>query len=277
MSENASTREFPFHKEHFEFVRRELYDYAGIALANYKMDMVYGRLVRRLRALQLDSFDLYFDHLKNDPQEFGQFVNAMTTNLTSFFREKHHFDFVRDTFLPEMKKRSERRVRIWSAGCSLGEETYSIAITLLEAGLNPMQWDCKILATDIDSQVLESAESGVYLTDRVSALQKNLVHKWFYKGQGGSNGKVRVKPELQRLIHFKQLNLMDGWPMRGPFDLIFCRNVMIYFDGPTKARIQERMLDLLRSGGYLILGHSESIACNRPDLLSVGRTIYQKR
>ncbi len=273
----TTEREFEFTGEHFYKAKQELYDYAGIALADHKQDMVYNRLVRRLRELGLESFDEYFLCLDSSPAEFTQFINALTTNLTAFFRERHHFDYVKDQILPALSKSGQQRLRIWSAGCSLGEEPYSLAISLLEAGIDPASCDVRILATDIDSKVLASARTGVYEQSRVKALPQATVHRWFLKGKSHNDGRVKVRPELQQMVAFKHLNLMDEWPMQGPFDFIFCRNVMIYFDQQTQARLLQRMASLLRPGGHLFVGHSEALARHQSNFELMGKTIYRKR
>jgi len=270
------SREFAFTTKHFVWLKDELYDYAGIVLADHKQDMVYNRLVRRVRELELGGFDEYLNYLDSDSVEFTQFVNALTTNLTSFFRERHHFEFISGTILPEMTAKSKRRLRIWSAGCSLGEEPYSIAMTLHDAGIDLSSWDIRLLATDIDSKVLASAATGVFSQDRVSSLSKAVLHKWFMKGMAAQDGKVKVSQVLQDMITFKHLNLMEDWPMQGLFDLIFCRNVMIYFDKEAQASLLDRMADLLEPDGYLFVGHSEALARHGNRLRLIGKTIYQK-
>ncbi|MBN3564071.1 CheR family methyltransferase [Aliamphritea spongicola] len=272
----ATEREFVFTDKHFTKAKQELYDYAGIALADHKQDMVYNRLVRRLRELGLDSFDEYFRCLDSSPAEFTQFINALTTNLTAFFRERHHFDYVKSQIVPAIKNSPGARLRIWSAGCSLGEEPYSLAISLLEAGIDPSSCDVKILATDIDSKVLASARTGVYEQSRVKSLPKATVHKWFLKGKNHNDGRVKVRPELQKMVAFNHLNLMDDWPMKGPFDFIFCRNVMIYFDQQTQARLLQRMAALLKPRGHLFVGHSEALARHQSNFELMGKTIYRK-
>ncbi len=269
-------REFDFTTKHFAKVRDELYDYAGIVLADHKQDMAYNRLVRRLRDLKLNSFDDYLAFLDQNPTEFTQFINALTTNLTAFYREKHHFDFIRDQIIPEIINSGERRIRGWSAGCSLGEEPYSLAMTLLDAGVDPLRWDVRLLATDIDSKVLQSAQSGVYAYERVKTLPKTLLSRWFLKGKGKRDGHVKVRSELQGMITFKYLNLMQDWPVQGPLDFIFCRNVMIYFDQETQARLLQRMAALLKPNGYLFVGHSEALARHASSFQLVGKTIYRK-
>jgi len=273
---NSRSREFTFTRQHFIKVRDELYDYAGIVLADHKLDMAYNRLVRRLRELNFSSFDEYFAHLENNPVEFSQFINALTTNLTSFFREQHHFEFVKNTIIPEIHQSQSKRIRGWSAGCSLGEETYSLAISLLEAGVDPATWDVRLLATDIDSKVLASAQAGVYSSDRVKNLAKARLHRWFLKGKGTQSGQVKVKPELRQMVQFNYLNLMQDWPFNGPLDFIFCRNVMIYFDQTTQAKLLERMFALLKPNGYLFVGHSEALARHDSQFELVGKTIYRK-
>lgn len=269
-------REFEFTHEHFVKVRDELYDYAGIVLADHKQDMAYNRLVRRLRELKINSFDEYLSFLDQNPTEFTQFINALTTNLTAFFRERHHFDFIRDHILPEISESGDRKVRGWSAGCSLGEEPYSLAMTLLDAGVDPNRWDVRLLATDIDSKVLQSAQTGVYAFERVKSLPKELLSRWFLKGKGPNEGHVKVRSDLQDIITFKYLNLMQDWPVQGPLDFIFCRNVMIYFDQETQARLLQRMAELLKPNGYLFVGHSEALARHASSFQLVGKTIYRK-
>lgn len=269
-------REFSFTRQHFVKVRDELYDYAGIVLADHKQDMAYNRLVRRLRELKLESFDAYLKYLDETPAEFTQFINALTTNLTAFFRERHHFDFLKSTIIPEIQVSGQRRIRGWSAGCSLGEEPYSLAMTILEAGVDPKAWDVRLLATDIDSKVLNSAQSGVYAQERVATLPKGQIRRWFLKGRGERVGRIKVRPELQAMVTFKHLNLMQDWPMHGPLDFIFCRNVMIYFDQDTQARLLNRMASLLKPEGYLFVGHSEALARHATNFSLVGKTIYRK-
>ncbi|WP_420600533.1 CheR family methyltransferase [Neptuniibacter sp.] len=277
MVENSGKdREFSFTQKHFDKVRVELYDYAGIVLADSKLDMAYNRLVRRLRELRINSFDEYFSYLEREPLEFTQFVNALTTNLTAFFRERHHFDFVSTEIVKDLKSRNIHKLRAWSAGCSLGEEPYSLAMTLREAGVTPSSWDAKILATDIDSKVLASAQDGVYTMDRVKALDPSVLRRWFLKGKGKNEGMVKVKPELRELLTFGHLNLMSDWPIDGPLDFIFCRNVMIYFDQPTQLKLLNKMADLLKPDGYLFVGHSEALARHASRFELVGKTIYRK-
>ncbi|MBS97190.1 MAG: chemotaxis protein CheR [Oceanospirillaceae bacterium] len=269
-------REFTFTRRDFDWVRRELQDYAGIVLAENKQDMVYNRLVSRIRALKLKSFSEYFALLDGSPEEFGQFINAMTTNLTAFFREKHHFDYLATRLLPAIRVQGERRLRGWSAGCSMGEEPYSIAIALHEALSDFDQWDIRLLASDIDSGVLRTAEAGVYSMERLSTIDTGVVRRAFMKGTGANAGRVRVKSHLRDMISFRQINLMQPFPIKGPLDFIFCRNVMIYFDQPTQARLLDRFADVLAPGGVLMVGHSESPYRLTKRLRLIGGTVYQK-
>ena len=271
-------REFTFTRNDFEHIRNMVGERTGIVLSDHKVDMVYGRLARRLRQLKINSFKDYLTLLsQDDDQELVEFTNALTTNLTSFFREPHHFEFLQQKGIPELiKRRPNKRLRVWSAGCSTGEEPYTIAITLQESLPLIRNWDVKILATDLDSNVVRHAKAGVYEQERVNGISKERLSRWFNKGQGSNQGKVRVSSDLHRLITFKQLNLMHEWPMKGPFDIIFCRNVVIYFNKDTQRILFDRYADILANDGYLIVGHSESLhkVTNRFELL--GKTVYRK-
>lgn len=271
-------REFEFTTADFETIQKLLYAHAGISLDDGKSDLAYGRLARRLRILRIDSFSDYLHYINSisGEDETMHFINALTTNLTAFYREPHHFEFLADTALPEIlhRHKNDRRVRLWSAGCSTGEEPYSIAMTLSESPLAKAPWDTRVLATDLDSNVVATARAGQYSAQRIAGLSKTHANKWFHCLRGGDD--VQVNEELQSLITFKQLNLMNEWPMSGPFDMIFCRNVVIYFDKPTQKRLFDRYANMLVDDGYLFLGHSETMhkLSDRFDL--VGKTIYRK-
>lgn len=278
-SAENNDREFEYTDSDFQRVCRMIYNNVGIRLTESKRDLVYSRLARRLRQLNVDSFRAYLDRVEADPDcEFTDFVNAITTNLTSFFRESHHFDALRDKVLPKLMKARDatRRLRIWSAGCSTGEEPYSLAMTVAETVSQAPGWDVRILATDLDTNVLQHARAGIYAEDRIKQLPDAVVNKWFRRGVGANEGKIKVVPELQRIITFNQLNLMESWPMRGPMDIIFCRNVVIYFDKPTQTKLFERYADILSDDGYLFIGHSETLYRVTDRFELIGQTIYRK-
>jgi chemotaxis protein methyltransferase CheR len=261
----------------FKEISEIAYKYTGIVLGPHKKDMVYGRLARRLRDVRLRSVSEYLNLIRDERNaEVSRFINAITTNLTSFFRENHHFEFLADKVCNELRatNASSKRIRIWSAGCSTGEEPYSIAMTMRD-NFQLSGWDCKILATDLDSKVLEKGSQGVYGVERIETLPADVKKRWFMYDRNHTDI-VKVKPELQELIRFKRLNLLERWPMKGPFDVIFCRNVVIYFNEETQAVLFNRYADMLKDGGYLIIGHSESLnrVCTR--FKSIGKTIYQK-
>jgi chemotaxis protein methyltransferase CheR len=268
-------REFDFTGRDFERIRKLIHGRAGIALADGKEEMVYSRVVRRLRSLGLDSFRGYLDQLEgsDDEAEWQAFTNALTTNLTSFFREAHHFTALRR--LLERRPRGHR-ARIWCAAASTGEEPYSLAITACEA-YGSMTPPVSILATDIDTQVLATAERGVYPIERIDKLSDEQRKRFFLKGAGAASGQCRVVDALRQLLTFRPLNLLDArYPMRGPFDAIFCRNVMIYFDKPTQLMVLRRMIPLLSDDGLFFAGHSESFFHAGDLIQSVGRTVYRK-
>jgi len=248
---------------------------AGIVLSPSKRDLVFGRLNRRLRILGLTNFTDYIAFLDSpDGQdECGEMINALTTNLTSFFREPHHFTFLADTVLAQLwKENPKRRIRIWSSACSSGEEPYSIAMVLQKSMPNKRSSDARILATDIDTNMVETARQGLYPASRATGIPAE-----FARSRVKQAGDMVAMPdELKQLITFNQLNLLEPWPMRGPFDVIFCRNVVIYFDKDTQRVLFDRMADLLTPRGYLFIGHSETLSrvCDRFD--SLGRTIYRK-
>ncbi len=271
--EAADRREFDFSAQDFERVRALIRARAGISLGEAKQDMVYSRLSRRLRALRLGSFRDYLDHLEgsDDAAEWEAFTNALTTNLTAFFREAHHF-----AVLAEHLRRPRRAgpITLWCCAASTGEEPYSLAITAAEA-FGTLRPPVRILATDIDTNVLRKGEAGVYPAERVDKLGTERLQRFFLKGRGAQEGSVRVRPELRELITFRQLNLLDpAWPLRGPFDAIFCRNVMIYFDRPTQAQVLRRFAPLLCTDGLLFVGHSESLFHVAETFRLRGQTVY---
>ncbi len=275
-SKKTEEREFSFSDREFRFLADLANKRTGIVLADHKKDMVYSRLVRRLRALNLKSFAEYCDLMKGleGDDEIGNLVNAITTNLTSFFREAHHFEHLRDEVLaPLVSSAKERRLRIWSAGCSAGMESYSIAMTVKSVLKDASGWDAKILATDIDTNMLATGTAGKYAIEQYENIPAS------YRGDVAllkKEERIQMAENLQNMIAFKQLNLLESWPMKGPFDAVFCRNVVIYFDKPTQAKMFNRMADLIKPDGWLYIGHSENLfkVCDRFEL--VGRTIYKK-
>lgn len=273
------TREFHFSDQNFDRIRQFVTENTGIVLSDSKKDMVYGRLSKRLRKGRFNSFDAFCDALEADDADEKDFmINAITTNLTAFFRENHHFEFLKQTIVPELLKQNDesRRIRIWSAGCSTGEEAYSIAIALKLAIPTIADWDVKILATDLDANVVAHGKAGVYRADRIEGLSDESNKRWFRQGRGDNADKVKVSTEIQKMITFKRLNLLHGWPMKGPFDVIFCRNVVIYFDKTTQRDLFERYANILKPNGYLFIGHSESLYKVSERFDNLGQTIYKK-
>ncbi len=264
----------------FDFIRHVVGENAGIVLGPNKRQLVQGRLARRLRELGLPTYEAYCEHVREaGPEELVGLINALTTNVTAFFRENHHFEALASYMIPEALKRNQhsRRLRIWSAGCSSGEEPYCLAMVLTEALPSGVRWDAKVLATDIDSEMIAFGQRGVYPQDRLSAVPQERLRRCFRKGIGANAGHALIQPDIARLITFRTLNLLQNWPMSGPFDVIFCRNVMIYFDQSTRERLVSRFASLLAPGGYLCLGHSESIHAGTAPFRLVGKTIYRKQ
>jgi len=279
---NPSTeKEFLFTEKDFQFLTQLVHEKTGISLNAEKRELVYGRLAKRLRELGLKSFDPYCELLKRDDEhEVVQFINAITTNVTHFFREIHHFEFLESTLLPAIIKEKstsyQPKLRIWSAGCSSGNEPYSIAMVLRECMTNLTRWDAKILATDLDSNILEVAKNGIYPAASLTTVSERRKKRWFKNGSGANEGIVKISQDIKDLVSYKQLNLMDPWPMAGLFDFIFCRNVAIYFDNETREKIIDRFADRLTDNGYLFVGHSETLFGVTSRFECVGKTIYRK-
>jgi chemotaxis protein methyltransferase CheR len=269
--------EYAITPKEFEQFRALIYQESGISLNDNKQTMLVSRLSKRLRTLQLDSFQAYYDLIAGQTggDEFTLLLDLVSTNKTDFFREPRHFDFLRDQILPVLG--STRSIRIWSAASSSGEEPYTIAMTLYDGVADPERWDFKILASDISTRVLARAASGVYEEDRVREIPKEIVERHFLKGVGNRAGMVKVKPHLAEMVRFRRINLMDkSYPIKTPLDLIFCRNVMIYFDRPTQAELTAKFYRYLKPGGFLFIGHSEGLQRLDQSFLSVAPTIYQK-
>ena len=269
-------REFLMTDADFDKISKLALQYSGIVLAEHKRNMVYSRIARRVRTLKLNRFSDYLQYLeKNHDVEASDFINALTTNLTSFFRESHHFEFLKNELFPALKLKNQhnKRLRIWSAGCSIGQEAYSIVMTLIDSGLFS-SWDCKILATDLDSNVVETGKSGIYPVDHVDGIDDDIVKRFFLTSS--DHRSVQVKEDLKRLVYFKRLNLLEQWPMAGPFDIIFCRNVVIYFNKETQIELFDRYADMLPVGGHLFIGHSENLNGISDRFENLGNTIYRK-
>ena len=265
-------REFSFSDADFERVRKLIYQHAGISLSPIKKDMVYSRLARRLRALSKSSFNDYLDALeRNGGDEWERFVNSLTTNLTSFFREPHHFPIFADHL---RKIGNKRPIKIWCSAASTGEEPYSIAMTVMETFGTDVS-HVTIAASDLDTNVLATAQKGVYPIERLDKLSPERLRRFFLKGTGSQEGFAAIRPEVKRLVEFKRINLLDGsYPVKGPLAVLFCRNVMIYFDKPTQYKILSRFAPMMQSDGLLFAGHSESFLHAADLFKSLGKTVY---
>lgn len=267
---DLAEREFSYDRSDFEAIRRRLYQLTGINLADSKDSMVYSRLVRRIRALKLSGFAEYQAYLQHEPAEQQEFINALTTNLTSFFREAHHFDILAEYLVRTPKVRT-----IWCAASSTGEEPYSIAMVLAEV-FGRFDVPVKIIASDIDSQVLQKAKAGIYEVAKLSDVTEQRRRQFFFRGKGQRQGYVKVVPELQFMVEFRQLNLLEkNWGLKAPIDIVFCRNVMIYFDKATQLTILERMVQLMPAQGLYIAGHSENFNHATHLVKSLGSTTYR--
>jgi chemotaxis protein methyltransferase CheR len=273
-------RLFDLSRRDFDRIRRIIFELAGIDLNGNKQNMVYSRLARRLRVRGIDTFTRYLDRLEGDPQftaeERQEFVNSLTTNLTSFFREQHHFPVLTDLLT---RGPGGAKARIWCAAASTGEEPYSIAMTVIEA-LGERS-DARVLATDIDTQVLACAAGGVYRDEAAQACGKQRMRRFFLRGTASNEGMVRVRPEVARLVEFGQVNLLEpDWPLVQAFDpqldAVFCRNVMIYFNRTTQRQVLEQIAAVLRPGGLLFAGHSENFTDCREWFALRGRTVYER-
>ena len=265
--------EFAWTDSDFDRIQSLIYQRAGISLHDGKHAMVYSRLSRRLRETGHRSFNEYLGWLQNhDGPEWQEFVNALTTNLTSFFREHHHFEILST----HLKTRSAAGpCRVWCNAASTGEEPYSIAITLMESLSSRQVF--QMVASDIDSKVLASAEKGVYRLEGLKDMDEARIQRFFLRGTGANDGMVRVKPELRQAIQFINVNLIkDGWPFQEPFDVVFCRNVMIYFDGATQRQVLQRIHRTMKPGGLLFAGHSENFSDSRDLFVLRGKTVYER-
>ena len=254
-----------------------IYQQVGISLDTPKKTLLVSRLGKRLRELELTSYQAYYDCISGEggEEELTQLLDLISTNKTDFFREPIHFDFLREQVIPEVQ--DTRKLRVWSSASSSGEEPYTIAMTLCDAIPARNQWDIKILASDISTRVLSKAASGIYEEERVGQLPQDLVRRHFLRGKGAQAGKLKIRPNLAQMITFRRINLMDpSFPIRTPLDVIFCRNVMIYFDRLTQTTLIEKFYRYLRPGGYLFIGHSESLQWIDHQFTYLRPTIYQK-
>jgi chemotaxis protein methyltransferase CheR len=280
--------EFQLSDDDFKVVQQAVHAYCGIALNNEKKAMVRGRLTRHIRAGGFGSTAEYLDHVLADPRSvaFAEFIDAISTNLTSFFREAGHFKHLSGTVLPKLlagkEDRGEGRILAWSAACSSGEEPYSMAMTMLDCirqrPRGPVNWDLRILANDISTRMLAAARAGIYSQTAIQGIPSSYKPQYFTlaSARDGHDNCYQISPELRRVVRFRNLNLIDPWPFSGPFDVIFCRNVMIYFDQATQQRLVERFTDCLRVGGYLFTGHSESLGGIDHRLAPCQPSIYEK-
>ena len=275
-SASSDDREFLMTDDDFRQISRLAGELTGIVLADHKRSMVYSRIARRIRAHGMNSFTQYLEYLNaNLDKEATDFINSLTTNLTAFFREKHHFVFLKEHLLPQLKfaKKDSKKIRIWSAGSSTGQEAYSIAAVVRQVGF-PADWDIKILATDLDSNVLETGRQGVYAMSAAEGLSEQILKRFFMQSRDGRS--IQVKDELKNMVHFKRLNLLENWPVNGPFDIIFCRNVVIYFNKDTQRMLFDRFAGLLPVGGHLMICHSENLQGISDRFEPLGQTIYRK-
>jgi len=274
---SSQPREFEFSEADFRDLVQFAHTHAGIALSESKRNLVYSRLSRRLRTLGMTSFRDYREYLATKPSELEAFINAISTNLTKFFREAHHFEHLgAHVAVPFAKGQhaSANRLRVWSAGCSTGEEPYTIAVVLKREIHDIARRDVKILATDIDTDVIAKGARGEYPANSLEEVPK--AYRQFFQSNGRGSTTVVMDETIRSLVSFRRLNLMERWPFSGKFDAIFCRNVMIYFDGPTKAKLIDRFTQQLAPGGWLYIGHSESLMGSHPGLRLVGRTVYRR-
>jgi chemotaxis protein methyltransferase CheR len=267
----------------FNKFRELIHNKTGISLGDQKRDLVISRLTKRLRILNIKTFDEYYHYVlkENNNEEITAMINRITTNVTSFFREGHHFRVLRETVLPRLLEKKSanktRKIRIWSAGCSTGQEPYSIAITLADFFQGRLNWDIKILATDLDTDVLSTGEKGIYPESSVCNISSEQLRRYFKKGIGENKGIYQISNQIKNMVVFRRLNLtLKRFPIRGPLDIIFCRNVIIYFSNELKIGLIKKFNQLLDDDGYLFMGHSESLIAMKEKFRYIHNTVYQK-
>jgi chemotaxis protein methyltransferase CheR len=278
---NFAAKEFKFTNEDFNYLSNLVCQNTGINLTEDKRELVYGRVAKRLRLLGLHSFSDYCMLLRQEnTEEVKHFINSITTNVTSFFREAHHFEYLANKIIPDIISKNagedRPRLRIWSAGCSSGEEPYSIAMILRENIRDIERWDARVLATDLDSNVLATAKIGEYPIERTNELTTERKKRWMLMGTGTKDGRVKIRTDIRDMVHFKQLNLTQKWPVSSMFDCIFFRNVAIYFKRDTQIQLLNRFADHLEDNGTLFVGHAESLVGISNRFVKTGHTIHQK-
>jgi chemotaxis protein methyltransferase CheR len=271
---------FSLSDKEFDLVKGRLLEVAGISLSDAKRTLVISRLSKVIKKLSLDGFSSYLDFLdssKAKEADKQDFVNALTTNLTRFYREDHHFDHLQKYIAqviaqkPRTSANGKPRLRIWSAGCSTGQEPYTIAMSLLTKFPELKRWDFKILASDIDTNVVNKAAKGIYPENELAGLSEQRAKIFERPG----DGTIRIPKAMRNIITFKPLNLFDPWPIKGPFDAIFCRNVAIYFDKPVQDKLFSQLGDVLAHDGHMYIGHSENVGRNSTKFSLVGKTVYR--
>jgi len=272
----APEREFELTEKDFKFIQWFMHKQAGIYFSDRKQTMVYGRVSRQMRRLKLKRFEQYREIIEQSADEQVNFINSLTTNKTEFFREYHHFRFLEQVMIEKWLAQEKQSIRVWSAGCSTGEEPYSYISSLYHAGAFDLFGEVSLTATDLDTKVLETARRGVYSDEAVRSIPDQYLASCFFKGKGAQAGNIKVAKGLQQHIRFRQLNLLEEWPFEHAFELISCRNVMIYFDKQTQEALIRRFHQQLKPGGVLIIGHSESIGNCTDIFRHLGKTIYAK-
>jgi chemotaxis protein methyltransferase CheR len=269
--------EFEFTENDFKFIQWFMHKHVGIYFSDKKKAMVYGRVSRQMRRLHLYRFTQYRRVIEKEPQERVLFINCLTTNKTQFFREYHHFEFLEKVLIGEWQQNGKRDIRIWSAGCSTGEEPYSFIASLYKAGAYECFDSVEFMATDLDTNVLEHAKQGIYAQEALPSIPQRYLNPCFVKGKGKQQGKIKMVSGLQKQVQFTQVNLLEQWDFTRKFDVISCRNVMIYFDKQTQAALINRFHQALNPNGVLFLGHSESIPPTMDFFHHLGHTIYVKK